>query len=728
MDAGRIEVVIGACGLCSSLGANLEENLRSIFNSTDFFEKNDVFESPKYSEKLVGVAHKIPDLKLPKSYSKCAKMLCAAVDEALQSAKIPEEIKEETGVFLGTSIGGIFQVENELLNFRQNLTDKIPSLRDYECSALADIVAKTFEFKGMRMSFSTACSSSGLALDAALKAIKQGECKAAIVCGVDALSRITVNGFGSLLLLSKSKSKPFDKFRDGINLGEGAGAILLLEKSCAKSLGIKPIATLNSTACSCDAYHATAPHPEGEGASQAMSKALECAKISPNAISAIFAHGTGTDGNDSAEFKAMQKVFGEKIPPYLSIKGLLGHTLGASGIINAIVSAKCVENNFLPKSAGFGVAPEYISQPPNLVSQNIQLDCVLTSSLGFGGNNASAVISKFKSEEIDLAECENFAKEFYLKSVGLVSPLGNSESEFFKNLSDGKSGNLCDCNSILKEIPPLKKRRFARMQQMALESAKQALLNQKFDEKDTCVCFATGLGMTQETSKFIENVIESREEKPMPSSFTNSVHNAPSSAIANSEKIKGLNSAITAKEASFEAALMQTKFEFSSSSASSSLIVATDEKSSYAQIFEKSAKYSQKISDMSEVAISYFASTEKDSAFAKILGVKIRNKLKSPNEEFEKIKQDLLSFNLDSSEIKMLFVPQILNDFEACYYENLIHLFDDKCAYITSNKVSTCYVNSAYFPLLAKSFGKGKYLQINLTSTGQIAICALEIL
>ncbi|MBO6103357.1 MAG: beta-ketoacyl synthase chain length factor [Opitutales bacterium] len=656
-------------------------------------------------------------------------MFCAAAREAL-GGELAEGLRASTGVFAGTSIGGIFEVENEIIKLRKGIISAAPSLTGYECSTLADIAAKSFSLGGMRATFSTACSSSGIALDAAIKAVKLGKCRAALVGGADALSRITVNGFGSLLLLSKFKCRPFDADRDGINLGDGAAALFIMDEATAGEFGLAPLAFVDSAACTCDAYHATSPSPDGSGAARAMKNAIEFAGGSPSGISAVLAHGTGTEGNDSSEFFAMKSVFkGAAIPPYASLKRVFSHTLGASGAINAAIAIKAIQIGRLPPSAGFKSAPAEISKPPSPKPLDLEIKSVLTTSIGFGGNNASSVFSKYragdsrKSGGLPAPEL----RPVYLKSAGVVSPLGNSPGEFCENFAAQKRGEFCDASSILKEVPPLKKRKFARMQQMALEAANQAIGGAKsFEPESSCVCFATGIGMSAETARFLEGVLDESGAKPLPSAFTNSVHNAPPSAIANARSIKGLNSAATAKEASFELALMQAMFELNLGGASSAVVAAADEKSPYAKYFEPAAKYSRRISEMSEGAIAYVAGLSAGGAFAKVLDVSIFNRPRDPEDFAREIGKSMSKFGVEKPDAAL--IPQILNAFEKRYYGEVLRFLNIKNAVRADELLGCCYINSAYAPLVFKTLGRGFYAQINLTSTSQAAFSIMEIL
>lgn len=204
-------------GLRTSAGETAGDSWRSAVSGADCLERLSLFESPRYGEKFAGL-----DKSLKDDFGRCAKILFSAVDEAMRGADISRIKKGRISVYLGTSIGGIFETENMIKNNAEKGVKNLSALSRYECSTLAELAAKRIGARGECAAFSTACSSSSLALAEGCNAVVQGDCDAALICGVDSLSRITVNGFGSLMLLSAGKCRPFDKNRDGINLGEAA--------------------------------------------------------------------------------------------------------------------------------------------------------------------------------------------------------------------------------------------------------------------------------------------------------------------------------------------------------------------------------------------------------------------------------------------------------------------------------------------------------------------------
>ena len=636
-----------AVGLNCSAGSNAEESFNSAILGNDALQKLTLFKSPRYSERFVAQA----DLKISKRLSRCTQMLYSALDEAFEKIDIKQVSANRISVWLGTSIGGIFETENMLIKSRQTGEKDFSALSTYECSTLAELVSKHIKAKGECNVFSTACSSSSLAIADACNAIVQGDCDVAVVCGADALSRITVNGFGSLLLLSDKKCSPFDKNRNGINLGEAGGVIVICSDAIVNRLNLKPLAYLSGWACSCDAYHATAPHPTGDGAFEAFRKSANKSEIEAGAITHYIAHGTATQGNDTSEASAMKKFFGENsLPTFSSIKRIFGHTLGASGIVNAILSVKAIVSGKLPKNSGFETIDENIGVAPLTKSKTLDVENILSASLGFGGNNGVSLFSKSPKN----------IKDFNKKRLFVfgASVLGN--------------GGIFPDVELLKEISPLKKRKWAHLQKMGLQTAKEAMQgivpNVQGDE--IAVCWGTGLGMTSQTASFIENVIDKNEAEPMPTAFTNSVHNAVSSLIAVQGGFKGLNSATTAKEISFETALLQAMREIYSGDARASIVGSADEYSHYASDFlaSQSAKYSRvDSSKVSDFSVAYFIGDEQccdKTPLVEILSVDIARRANNVELEAERIEHLLKANGLSVENVSYWSALDCVNKFQ----------------------------------------------------------------
>ncbi len=257
-----------------------------------------------------------------------------------------------------------------------------------------EAIARDLGIHDFTNTVSTACSSAANAVMMGARMIRQGLLDRVVVGGTDSLTSFTIAGFNSLMILDEEWCRPFDESRKGLNLGEGAGYIVIeSENSLAKS-GKSPLAVLSGWANASDAYHQTASSPEGNGAVLAMTGAIEMAGISPAEIGYINAHGTGTPNNDLTESVALKKVFGDNVPPFSSTKPFTGHTLAACGGIEAVIAILslrhhcCFPNlNCHTPIAETGLVPEMsLRELP-------QLRHVLSNSFGFGGNNSTLIFS-----------------------------------------------------------------------------------------------------------------------------------------------------------------------------------------------------------------------------------------------------------------------------------------------------------------------------------------------
>lgn len=297
-------------------------------------------------------------------------------------------------VFVGTSTSGIHETEKAYIEAHRQKSSELPDWYNYESThsifSPAGFTAFATGAKGPISAISTACSSSAKVFASAQRAIACGLCDAAIVGGVDSLCLTTLYGFNALQLVSTTPCKPFDENRDGINIGEGAG-FAILEKPEAAHLCNTNHPQLLGYGESSDAYHMSSPHPEGRGAFQAMSMALEKANISPQNVDYINLHGTGTKANDSAESAAVAQLFKDACKAS-STKGWTGHTLGAAGIIEIAICLQALQHNLAPKNKN--LEQQDPDSKIHLLKDNYSgpLQYALSNSFGFGGSNCSLVV------------------------------------------------------------------------------------------------------------------------------------------------------------------------------------------------------------------------------------------------------------------------------------------------------------------------------------------------
>ena len=300
---------------------------------------------------------------------------------------------DRVGVVMGTSTAGILQTE--LAYRRRDGEGALPSDFDYRRThntySIADYVRARLGLAGPAAAISTACSSSAKAFASAARWIASGLCDAAVVGGVDTLCLTTLYGFDSLQLLSQAPCRPYDAARDGISIGEAAAFALLVRAED----GAPGALALLGAGESCDAYHMSSPHPEGAGARMAMEGALATAGLDPRDIDYVNLHGTGTPSNDAAEDRAMTALFTDGVACN-STKGLTGHTLGAAGAVEAIVSLIALEEGFVPSSPGTRSLDPKLRARYDIDGGSRPLSRVLSNSFGFGGSNCSLAFGRLR--------------------------------------------------------------------------------------------------------------------------------------------------------------------------------------------------------------------------------------------------------------------------------------------------------------------------------------------
>lgn len=295
--------------------------------------------------------------------------------------------RHRIGVFIGTSTSGIQQTERAYAEAApdQELSQRFNYRTTQNMFSVGDFVARALNLQGPVQVMSTACSSSAKAFATAYRHMAAGLCDAAVVGGVDSLCQMTLYGFNSLQLLSTTPCRPADANRDGISIGEAAGFALLewQEPKCS-------VPCLLGYGESSDAYHMSTPHPQGLGAAMAMGRALASSRLSESMIGYVNLHGTGTPANDLSEDKGLMKTFSSS-PVCSSTKGFTGHTLGAAGIVEALLSCFVVEDHYLPPSLNTQVLDENIQATILLQGREQQVNYVMSNSFGFGGNNTSLI-------------------------------------------------------------------------------------------------------------------------------------------------------------------------------------------------------------------------------------------------------------------------------------------------------------------------------------------------
>ncbi len=318
-----------------------------------------------------------------------------ALEEALRTACLPPPVLRgfSVAVCLGTTVASQLNDLFFYAAFRQGLDVSPDSVERYLKSNLAATLAREIGAEGPSVTITNACSSGADALAVAADWLRVGLCDLAFAGGADELNRVPLCGFHALGVMSSEVCRPFDVGRNGLNLGEGA-AILVLERAThARRRGRPPLAALVGWGMACDAYHLTAPRPDGSGLEQAIRTALLDARVDASDIGFVNAHGTATLDNDRVEGAVLARVFGPTVS-VLSTKGFTGHTLGAAGALEAAFTVAALEAGWIPASAGFATPDPAIPIAPVPVRTPFVGTSALSTSLAFGGNNTALLFQR----------------------------------------------------------------------------------------------------------------------------------------------------------------------------------------------------------------------------------------------------------------------------------------------------------------------------------------------
>ncbi|HTR32055.1 MAG TPA: beta-ketoacyl-[acyl-carrier-protein] synthase family protein [Puia sp.] len=324
--------------------------------------------------------------------SRTALLSLIAAREALASAAIPEPDRWRTGIVSANTVGGMDRTEGW---FAAGMRGRLREIVQHECGYHTEWVAGRLGIRHYQTTISTACSSSANSIGFAARLIRHGILDVVVAGGADALTKFTLNGFHSLMILDRAWCRPFDNERQGLNLGEGAGYVVLVSDAVAATLPRGIDCVLSGYANANDAYHQTASSPEGRGSWLAMSTALQRSGLQPADIDYINLHGTGTQNNDLAEGTAIRRLFDPRYPRMSSTKSFTGHTLGASGGIEAVFSVLAIRDGVIYPNLRFQTPmSELPFAPETEFLRDVPVRHVLSNSFGFGGNCSSLVFSK----------------------------------------------------------------------------------------------------------------------------------------------------------------------------------------------------------------------------------------------------------------------------------------------------------------------------------------------
>jgi 3-oxoacyl-[acyl-carrier-protein] synthase II len=396
-------VAITGIGILSGLGTTREATWDAMLQGECAIRDLTLFDTEGYRARC---AAEVPawdtDALTPyqrRRWSRSDQLAVLASCEALEDAGLAGAgiAPSRIGVVLGAGTGDLLRNEDYYFTMlRQGLGRTRPTwIYNHFSSTPTDVVASHFGFEGLRSCMVSACSSSTIAIGHAADAIADGRLDAAVCGGTDALSRLTFSGFNALRVMDPAPCRPFDASRAGMNIGEGAAILVLETWESARRRGAAVYAELAGYGLSCEAFHPTAPEPEGQAIAATIHAALRAAQVQPSEVDHVNAHGTATPQNDRAEARGLLRVFGERAAhiPVTSIKSMIGHCLGAAGALEAATLALTISRGVVPPTIHHDRTDtecglDIVANTP----REVPVRCGVSTSLAFGGNDAVVVM------------------------------------------------------------------------------------------------------------------------------------------------------------------------------------------------------------------------------------------------------------------------------------------------------------------------------------------------
>ena len=532
-----VRIFITGMGVVSPLGSGVTETLAALAAGKCHLGPLSLFATPDSTPLPVGqVRFLLETQPVPRTHQ-LARM---AADQAMANCR-----EAPDAVVVGTTTGGMRTTEDLL---KEGIDDPA-AYRWHAAGSVAEDIADRVGCKGAGLTVSTACSSGAVALKMAFEMLKTGKARRVLAGGVDSLCRLTYYGFNALKLVDPLGARPFDKGRCGMSVGEGAAMLMLAADEPRNA-----VAEILGAGLSCDAYHPTAPHPEGLGAYEAMASAIEDAGLDPADVDYINLHGTGTPANDLAEASAVRRLFGDCPPPLSSLKGAAGHPLAAAGALAAVTAAVCIGAHLIPANTGAYHPDPELWLTPEIRPRQADLETVLVNSFGFGGNNAAVVVSA-PAVERQRAGADG-PRPMLVTAVACMTGAGPTDRTLTRLRAGESCKGILSLDDISAILPAHRVRRLKRLPRMVMALAEDARIRSGAKDPPASIFFGTGWGALSETHAFLKGLYETGERFPSPTDFIGSVHNAPAGQVAMMYGTTGANVTTTGGDTSFEQALI----------------------------------------------------------------------------------------------------------------------------------------------------------------------------
>ncbi len=541
--------VVTGLGLICATGNNIEENIKNIFGGISGIDKVKAFSTEGcYAE--LGAEVPLEDRELPGEDFDRATLLCVkAAEEAVSNAGLDlsdEKTRNRTGVIVGDCVAGVASIDR-FYTAEANGNGDPSDIGKMTATAIANNVALHFNLGGVTANIVNACAAGTISLSMACDEIRAGRADIFLAGGTDSFSSLAFGGFHALHALDSQPCSPFNR-SSGITLGEGSGMLVIESYEHAKARGARIYCEISGSGISSDAYHITAPRPDGEGQMNAIRQALNSAGLSPDDIDYINAHGTGTAKNDEAEFLSLHTVFdGNSHLSVSSTKSMTGHCLGAAGAIEAVISVLSLTKNMAPPTVGYSDSDlETLKQKagkidfiPNTARVK-NIERVMSNSFAFGGNNASIIFSKSLSENTD-KPCDG-SKKIYICGIGRLMSAKPEDNPALSH-AEINSGSFSELGIKMAFY-----RKLDRFSQLLLISGVRALkdaglspLPEDENALDFGISIGTSDGPLTEIAEFQKTIVEKGAAGGNAFSFPNTVYNAAGGYLSIFTGIKGYN-------------------------------------------------------------------------------------------------------------------------------------------------------------------------------------------
>ncbi|MCR5049531.1 MAG: beta-ketoacyl-[acyl-carrier-protein] synthase family protein [Paludibacteraceae bacterium] len=543
-----MKIAITGIGTVSAIGINSAETLESLLA-----ERSGIGEM-----RILGSRHAdLPVGEVAYSNEQLKAMAGVSAGEAMPRTSLlgliaaREAITMSHGVcdaFInGTTVGGMDLTEQHWTDYAQGKATE--NIRLHEAGESTKVIARYLEQPFQFIATpSTACSSALNAIMLGANMLRTGQAKRVLAGGAESLSKFHLNGFNTLMILDHEPCRPFDANRHGLNLGEGAGYLVIESEEEAKARGAHILGYISGYANTCDAFHQTASSEDGEGAYLAMEGALQMAGLNASEIDYVNAHGTATPNNDMSESAALRRVFGEKMPSVSSTKAFTGHTTSASGGLEAAICVLAMQKSFVPANLHWTQTAEGLIVP-SARTEHKQLRHILCNAFGFGGNESSLIISA-EGSELSMAE-RLLAKRAYVIEQ-------TDDADIQSYVSAGES------------------RRMTLQTRRMVAAARRAMSESGVEHPDAIVC-ATQWGCMLQSMRYLQDMLESDEEQLKPTPFIQSTHNTIASQIAILTNNHHYNSTYSQGKQSVSCAIADIEMQMSLGLINNALVLEFDE-------------------------------------------------------------------------------------------------------------------------------------------------------